>query len=302
MEEAIIYQLPNEIFEHIFSYVRFEDFFGLFLSCKKTYTLSRNFELWRFWIKRDLLESYEGYLDKITNENKIIENAIEVMPKINPLFALINEALAELKVHTDQLNEILEGISDQYKYRLFMPESVYDMDGELDTLQNDLTSYCNDTAGDELTVDMLETDPIALYIQLATANDIVKCTNMVERRGRKIKIPCGKPSVPRKEFCQECIDANKNLIMKPTFSNLPGFPLCKPVEIPQLPVYHRPILQIKNFSPGKYVTMNTEPHFVIENINGGYCLLGVNDIGLEVRAPSYSEKEIAHGFGISISF
>ena len=311
MEEAIIYQLPDEIFDHIFTYVRFEDFFALFLTCRKIYRSSHKPEVWRFWIERDFYKDYERYLDKINAKNEIIMNAIEIRPQINPLFVLINKALAELKVHTDKLTEIIDNISDRDTYDLFMPDSVESIDGELDSFQDNLTNYCNDTAGNDLIVDLFKTDPIALYIQLATANDIKPCKNMIDQPRTRVKRLCGQLSMPRKDYCQKCMDTNKNLIMKPTVLHSLGFPFGLPSlqpktsidPIPQLPVYVPNKIQIKSFSPGKYVTINTEPHFVIERINtGGYCLVGVNDIGVEIRPATYPEKETAHGLGISISF
>lgn len=289
--------LPNEIFRHIFSYVRFEDFFGLFITCKKIFILSRNFELWRYWIERDLYRNYELYLDKIREKNKIIETAIEIRSKINPLFNRIKQVLAILKVHTDELSDILDNIGN---YDIFINESYENIDCDFDNLQDNLTSYCNDNAGKELAKDLFQIDPIALYIQLATEHDIIPCTNMVKRPGRKITVHCEKPSVPRKKYCKTCLNNKEKLIMSPSFSNLPGFPFNIPSAIPQLPCYHPPILKIRSFSPGKYVTVNTEFLFVIENINGGYVLLGVNDIGLEIRPATYPEKEIARGLGISI--
>lgn len=180
MEEAIIPELSDEIFEHIFSYVRIQDFFGLFITCKKIHTLTRKFELWRFWIKRDLLENYETYLDKINAKNEVITDAIEIRPQIDPLFILINKALAELKVHTDKLTEILNDIPDQESYDIYLPESRESIDADFEYLQDNLTNYCNDTSGNELTLNMFETDPIALYIQLATEHDIIPCTNMIK--------------------------------------------------------------------------------------------------------------------------
>lgn len=305
MEQAVIYELPDEIFKHIFSYVRLEDFFGLFVTCKKIFTLSRNFELWRSWIERDLYINYEYYLDKIHEKNKIIEDAIQIRSKINPLFDRINEVLATLKVHTDELSKILEDVDDQGSYDIFIPQSYESIDGDFDYLKDNLTSYCNDNAMNEIIEDLFKIDPIALYIQLITENDIIPCIGMVKRPGRKINVPCKEPSVPRKKYCSVCLNNKEKLVMLPkipSFSNLPGFPFAKPVAIPQLPVYRPPILKIKIFSPGKYVTVDTEPNFVIENINGGYALVGVNDIGLEIRPATYPEKEIAHGLGISISF
>lgn len=285
MEDCAIYKLPDEIFDLIFFNVRFEDFWALFLTCKKIYTLSRNFDIWKYWINRDFPTYYEKYVKNITDKNSVRQHVIDTVPKIDSIFIRLNKTLKEFDSQINELRKIIDSITDT---KLYIPESVENVTYEIDQYQEEIGRYCGNTATSESLVDRIDIDPIALYQQFLNESSIVPCIATLDKGRRRGEL-CGESSVPRKKYCQGCINTNKNLVMMPVKNTLSTFPFNMTPEPKKL--------QVKHFSEGKYVTI-TKPHFVFDTKS--MCLFGINDEGTDIREATEEEKKIAREYGFHV--
>lgn len=277
--------LPDEIYTNIFEFVKLQDFFGLFTSCKYFLSLSRNPCLWRFWIERDFSAQYQRYLIEINRENLIITKAIENLPKINPLFDKINTILAQLEPYIKEIVELTnENISMPHSFQYFAEDSA--------DYQEDILDDYEYVSSKELSVDLFIDDPLQLYIKFTTEFDVTPCINKLNRYG---KIICSKPSMPRKQFCDECIFLGNNLIMQPKII-LPFNPVIN--SIPQLPtITHK--LKVESFRGDNLITVGTVPRFVLSK---DHVLIGICGENKVLRKADYNETQLARNLGISIAF
>lgn len=302
-----IYELPEELLRHILTYVKFTDFGPLFLTCKAFNKLGHELEMWQFWIERDYLKDYQAYVENINNKNSERDRALIVRDKINPLYVLINKAFANLQTHIDSLRELMPEDNGDF----YTPD-IEEVNGEFGNLKDELQSHYQDIISNGPLEDLSLTDPMALYERFLNENSIIPCMNIIPQKYTQIHKQCGKNSVPRRNYCQDCIVKNRNIVMLPVFkpilpSVLPFPPINK---APQLPfggtLEPFPLMQsfampkrleCKQFDKDKFVSTE-KPYFVIKIVGGENHLVGVNDEGSTVRRATEEERILAKELGI----